>query len=191
MTEPASPPLQRPATLTALFLACNRLAMQGFGGVLPITQRELVERQRWLSNAQFLELLSVSQVLPGPSVVNLLIVVGHHFFGWRGALAATTGLLAMPLLIVLGLAMLAAQWRSAPAVAGALRGMGTVAAGLVLAMAIKLAGALRGNAMGSVTAGLVAAATALAVGWMRWPLVAVVLAMSPLAAWLSWRRLRR
>lgn len=183
-------PLQRPASPLALFVACNRLSMQGFGGVLPVAQRELVERHRWLSQADFLELLAISQLLPGPNVVNLLIIVGDRFFGWRGAVAATTGLLSAPLVIVLALAILAAQWRHAPMVAGALRGMGTVAAGLVLAMAFKLAPVLRGNPMGRASAAALTLLTALAVGWLRWPLVAVVLVLGALATALAWRRLR-
>ena len=129
MTQPA------PRSPGELFRAFSSMALQGFGGVLPIAQRELVERERWLTKAQFVELLSLGQVLPGPNVVNLALMVGDRYFGWRGALAALTGMLLAPLAIVLALAALYAQYASVPAVAGALRGMGAVAAGLVLAMA--------------------------------------------------------
>jgi chromate transporter len=101
--------LTSPASPMALFWACNRLALQGFGGVLPLAQRELVERHRWVSRERFLELLSLSQVLPGPNIVNLLIMLGYQWFGWRGALAAVGGVLLAPLVLVLGLAVLAAQ----------------------------------------------------------------------------------
>jgi chromate transporter len=134
----------------ALFWACNRLALQGFGGVLPLAQRELVERHRWVSRERFLELLSLSQVLPGPNIINLLIMLGYQWFGWRGALAAVGGVLLAPLVLVLGLAVLAAHWRDQPMVAGGLRGMGVVAAALVLSTAAKLAPGLRGNPMGLV-----------------------------------------
>ncbi len=192
MADATVPPaLRQPESAWELLRACNRLSMQGFGGVLPIAQRELVERERWLSNAQFLELLAVSQVLPGPTVATLLIIIGDRHFGWRGALAATVGLFTLPLLIVLLLAALAAQWRDAPLMSGALRGMGAVAAGLVLAMAVKLAPALRSNTLGVRTAALLAVTTVLAVGVLRWPLVAVVLALGSLATTLAWRRLAR
>ena len=58
-----------------LFHVFTRLALQGFGGVLPVAQRELVDRQRWLSREQFLEMLSIAQVLPGPNIVNLALIV--------------------------------------------------------------------------------------------------------------------
>ena len=70
-----------------LFVAFTALAMQGFGGVLPVAQRELVDRRGWLTREQFLETLSIGQVLPGPNIVNVALMVGDRFYGWRGALA--------------------------------------------------------------------------------------------------------
>lgn len=175
----------------ALFKACNWLALQGFGGVLPLAQRELVERHRWVSRERFLELLSLSQVLPGPNIVNLLIMLGHRWFGWRGVLAALGGILLAPLALVLALAVLAAHWRDLPMVAGALRGMGVVAAALVLSTAAKLAPGLRGNPVGLAACAVFVVFTALAVGWLRWPLVAVVLGLGLPACALAWWRLAR
>jgi chromate transporter len=117
--------------------------LQGFGGVLPVAQRVLVEQQRWLSREQFVETLSLGQVLPGPNIVNMALMIGDRFFGLRGALAALGGLLTAPLLIVLALAALYGQLSSVPAVAGALRGMGAVSAGLIVATALKVMPTLR------------------------------------------------
>ncbi len=82
----------QPASCSELFAVFTRLALQGFGGVLPVAQRELVERQRWLTREQFLEMLTLSQVLPGPNVINLSLMVGQRFLGARGALAALGGM---------------------------------------------------------------------------------------------------
>lgn len=98
--------MNRPASLLALFLAFTRLALQGFGGVLAVAQRELVERLGWLSKEEFVEALAIAQVLPGPNVVNLSMMIGDRFFGLRGAIAALAGMLAAPAVIVLGLAAL-------------------------------------------------------------------------------------
>ncbi len=181
-------PLARPASPLALFRACTALALQGFGGVLPVAQRELVERRRWVSRERFLELLSLSQVLPGPNIVNLLIILGDGYFGWRGAVAAVAGILLAPLVIVLALAAAAAQWQAAPMVSGALRGMGVVAAGLVLSTAWKLAPGLRRSALGMPACLSLVALTAVAVGLLRWPLVAVVLGLGAAGCALAWRR---
>ena len=81
--------------------------------MLAVAQRELVERLRWLTREQFVELLSLGQVLPGPNIVNLALMFGDRHFGWRGALAALAGMLAVPLVIVLVLAALYARVRRA------------------------------------------------------------------------------
>lgn len=169
----------------------TRLALQGFGGVLPIAQRELVERERWMTRAQFLEVLSIGQVLPGPNVVNVALIVGDRFFGWRGAAAALTGMLAAPLALVLVLAALYAEFATQPMVAGALRGMGAVAAGLIFATAFKLAGALRSHPLGRAGAAVFVALTVLGIAVLRWPLVAIVFGLGPPAIAAVAIRLRR
>jgi chromate transporter len=186
-----TPPAARaPESPLALFLAFNRLALQGFGGVLPVAQRELVERCGWLSKAEFVELLSVGQVLPGPNIVNMALIFGDRFFGWRGAFAALAGLLLAPLAIVLLLALWVRQGAGTPLVADALRGMGVVAAGLVLSTAFKLWGTLKSNVLGWPVCALLAAATAGAIGGLRWPLVGVLAGIGGLAWGLAWWRLR-
>ncbi len=186
-----SEPAAGPVSTLALFRACNGLALQGFGGVLPVAQRGLVDRRGWVSRERFLELLSLAQVLPGPSVINLLIMLGHGWFGWRGVVAAMAGILLVPLVLVLALAALAAHGRDQPAVVGALRGMGVVAAALVWSTAARLAPALRSNPLGPVFSLLFVALTVVGVGWMRWPLVAVVLGLGLPACGLAWWRLTR
>ena len=177
-----------PASPAALFRAFNRLAMMGFGGVLPVAQRELVDRLGWLTREQFLELLSLSQVLPGPNVINLGLIYGDRCFGWRGALAACAGMLLLPLLLVLAATAAALRFGDVPAVGGALRGMGVVAAGLVLATALRLAPGLRANQLGRVSAAVFVAATVLMVAVLRWPLPLVVLALGlPGIALAAWR----
>ncbi len=190
MSEPAADALRVPATPGALFLAFNRLALQGFGGVLPVAQRELVERERWMTREQFLETLSVGQVLPGPNIINMALMIGDRFFGWRGVVAALGGLLAAPLLIVLLAAALYGQFASIPMVAGALRGMGAVAAGLIIATALKLMPTLRANPMGRTACVLLGGATLLAIGMLRWPLAAVVLGLGVPAVAFAWWKLR-
>ncbi|MFM7706076.1 MAG: chromate transporter [Rubrivivax sp.] len=179
-----------PASPAALFLAFNQLALQGFGGVLAVAQRELVERRRWMSADAFLELLSIGQVLPGPNIVNMALIFGDRCFGWRGAFAALAGVMTVPLLIVLLLAWLMQQGAASALAGGALRGMSLVAAGLILATALRLAGALSRNVMGVPACLALVAGTVLAIGVLRWPLVAVLPGIG-LAAWaLAWRRLR-
>ncbi len=183
--------LQRPGSLRVLFLAFNRLALQGFGGVLAVAQRELVERLRWLSREDFVAMLSVAQVLPGPNVVNLSLMIGDRFFGTRGAMVALAGMLLVPSLIVLGLTAAYARWANDPVVASALRSMGAVAAGLITATAFKLLRTLRHNPLGVPTCAVVGLLTLAAMAWWRWPMAAVVLGLGGAAVALAAWRLQR
>ncbi|EHR70815.1 chromate transport protein ChrA [Burkholderiales bacterium JOSHI_001] len=179
---------RRPRSAGDLFRVFNRLALQGFGGVLPVAQRELVEREQWLTQQQFVELLALSQVLPGPNIINLAIVFGDRHFGLRGAAAAVAGMLTVPTFIVLAMTLVHQSFQHHPAVAGALRGMGAVAAGLILSTALKLLPTLRGNAMGRTACWAVLGGTFVAVGLLRWPLAWVVLGLGGAAmAWAARR----
>lgn len=183
-------PLRVPRSPGELFRVFTRLALQGFGGVLPVAQRTLVDQERWLSREQFLELLSMSQILPGPNIVNMALVLGDRHFGWRGGFAAMAGVLLAPLVLVLLLAVLAQQWRDQPWVTDTLRGMGVAAAGLVLSTAIKLSGGLNRNALGRGGCVLLVTMTAVLIGWLRWPLVGVILGLGAAAIAAAWWRLK-
>ena len=179
----------QPRSPADLFTAFTWLALQGFGGVLAVAQHELVDRRRWLTRAEFAESLSVGQVLPGPNVVNMALMIGDRFFGWRGAFAALAGLLALPLMIVMTLAVLYARFAAEPLVAGALHGMGAVAAGLIVAMALKLVPTLARNPLGRVPCTLALLATLVVVGGLRWPMAYAVLGIGGAAVAAAWWRL--
>ena len=171
-------------------MAFTGLAMQGFGGVLPVTQRELVERRRWLTKEQFVEMLAVAQVLPGPNVVNLALMFGDRVLGVRGAFTALAGMLLAPMVVVLALAALYGRYGQIPAVAGALRGMGAVAGGLILATALKLLSSLRASPLGRPLALGFAALMFVATAWLRWPLVALLAGLGAVSIGAAWYRLR-
>ncbi len=203
-TPPATPPTSskaklnadpdaspRPESLRALFWSFTWLALQGFGGVLAIVQRELVERQRWLTREQFVEDWAVAQVLPGPNVVNLSLMLGDRFFGLRGAFVAMAGILSLPLVLVLLLATLYAGVQTLPVAQGALRGMGAVAAGLIAATGLKLLPALKKNVVGSLASAGAISLTVLAIGWLRLPLAWVLLVLGGLSCAWAYRQLGR
>jgi chromate transporter len=183
--------LNRPASLSDLFWSFNSLALQGFGGVLAVVQRELVEKKQWLSPQEFLEEWAVAQVLPGPNVINLSLMIGDRYFGVRGALVALAGMLTFPLVIVLVLAAALAGVADIPTVQGALRGMGAVAAGLIVATGLKLIAALKANAMGATQCYALVAITFIAIALLRVPLVWVLLGIGGLACAWAYRQFGR
>jgi chromate transporter len=186
MTE--VPALRNAPTSNAdLFLSFNWLALQGFGGVLAVVQRELVEKKKWLTLEEFVEDWSVAQILPGPNVINLALMIGGKHFGWRGALSALAGLLLVPTILVLIIASAIAGVADSGAMQGALRGMGAVSAGLIMATGIKMLPALKTNPMGLVACIALAIITFFAIAIWRLPLSWVLLTLGPLASLWAWR----
>ncbi len=183
----AAPSTQAPRHLIELFWVFNHLTLLGVGGVLPFAQRILVEDKRWLRTDEFVEMLSLGQVLPGPNLINLALMVGQHFFGWRGAVVALAGMLAAPLVLIFIVAVAYASFAQTPLVAHALKGMTAVVAGLVIAMAVKLFPAVQHHKPNWVWVALSFAG----VGLLRWNLLWVLLALGPLAVGLAWWRVRR
>lgn len=178
-----------PRSRTELFTAFTWLALQGFGGVLAVVQRELVEKRQWLTREQFVEDWAVAQIMPGPNVVNLSMMIGGRHFGLSGALAALAGMLLAPLALLLLIATLYSQLAALPQAQGALRGMGAVAAGLIAATGLKLVGALRKNVMGMAACIGFALASFVAVAVLRWPLAWVLLGLGTAACTWAWYRL--
>lgn len=191
MTPDAPSPLTAPQSPREMFFAFNRLSLQGFGGVLAVAQRSLVERLRWLTREQFVEMLSLAQVLPGPNIINLALMIGDRFFGMRGAMAALAGMLVIPSLLVLALTAGYAQLADHPVISSALRSMGAVAAGLITATALKLMVTLKRNAMGPVLCTLIAAATFAGVALLHWPMAWIVLMLGSTALLVAWWCLRK
>src|SRR5438132_1559940 len=141
--------LSRPRnSALALFLTFSRITLSGFGGLTFWTRYVLVERERWLTQREFLDLLVLAQLLPGPNALNLTVMVGYRFGRWTGAAAAVAGFLTCPCLVVIGLGVLYEHYGALPQFQRALTGMSIVAAGLLFSFVIKLAPVAPGpNAM--------------------------------------------
>jgi chromate transporter len=123
--------------------------------------------------------------------VNISLMIGDRFFGVKGALSALAGMLTFPLIVVLLLAAALAGVSDLPAVQGALRGMGAVAAGLITATGFKLIGGLKNNVMGPVVCTGFAVATFVAVALLRVPLAWVILGFGCIACLWAYRQLGR
>jgi chromate transporter len=167
---------------TALFLTFSRISLSSFGGALFWARRGLVEQQRWLTEREFVDLLTLGQLLPGPNVLNLTVMVGYRFSGWAGAAAAVAGYLGWPCLVVIGMGVLYQQYGGLLLVQRALAGMSIVAAGLLLATVIKLALVLPRH----WRPWLFAVMAFVGVGVLRWPLLWVMGALAPLALVATW-----
>jgi chromate transporter len=181
--------IRHPQSKTELFVAFTLMALQGVGGVLVIVQHELVNRRKWLTQAQFVEEWSVAQVMPGPNVVNLCLMLGGKYFGLAGALAAVSGLIVAPMLLVLTLAILFGGVSDSAIAQGALKGMGAVSGGLIIATGLKLSKTMPQNPLGLWLAIAFAVITFTAVGIFRISLIWVLLGLGLLACLLTYRAL--
>jgi chromate transporter len=178
---------QKVPALSELFLGFLGISLSGFGGVLPWARRMLVERRGWLDEREFAEALALCQFLPGPNIINMSIIVGSRFRGVAGALAAFAGLVGVPLLIMMACGALYVRFGDVAALRGALAGLAAGAAGLIVAMAAKMAAPLVRE--GRVPALLFALAAFAAVGLLRLPLYWVVLVLAPLSVgYCLWRQ---
>ena len=161
---------------TGFFVA----GITGFGGVLPVARRLIVEDRRWLSGAEFTELLALCQFVPGANVCNMSVALGFRFHGLLGALAAVTGLLAAPVPIALGLGGLYAEYRHIPIVQRGFIGLAAAAAGLILGTAFKIAWPLRGKWRSVLVVGIVI----VVIDGLRLPLLPAMLVLAPFSVLL-------
>jgi chromate transporter len=184
MNTPAAPAHQAvdAPTKRDLFMGFLMVGLQGFGGVLPFARRMLVEQHRWLSEREFTEVLSLSQFLPGPNIVNASIIIGNRFRGPLGSIAATLGLMLLPFVIVLILAALYARFADLEAVRGATNGVSAAATGLIIATGFKMARALKGIPWQIVMCALAFIAIAL----LRLPLLWVLAVLAPISIAIAW-----
>ena len=185
MTDAAQP--REPVTTRSLFWGFLKIGLSGFGGVMPFAHRMIVERSAWLSEREFTESLSLAQFLPGPNIVNLSVIIGRRFRGPLGAVAATLGLMLMPLVIVLLLAMLYAEFAHVDAVRGASSGVSAAASGLVLSVALKLAKPM----LRDPRLVCIGAITFIAIGILRLPLLWSLALLAPSSIALAWWKPQR
>lgn len=187
MSDAADAPsaVPRQPRLSDLFLSFARVSLFGFGGVLAWAHRMIVEERRWMTQEEFNDAFALAQLLPGPNIVNFSVVFGARFRGAPGALVAFAGLLGPPVTIVTLLGILYGRYGDIDALQRMLAGVSAAAAGLIIAVALKMAKPLFRHPFGP--APYVALAAFVAVGLLRWPLPWVLAVLVPVSIALAWR----
>jgi len=188
-SAPTKEALAPPPGLVQLFIGFLSVAVVAFGGVLPIARRALVERYRWITSDEFTELMGLAHFLPGPNIVNLAVVVGGRFRGPLGSVAAFLGLTLVPASIVVTASVIFTRYAEVGVVSDMLAGLAAAAAGMVIAMAARMAEPLwrrpRPHAI------LTALAAFIAMTLLKMPMLLVMATLVPIALALSWWAHRR
>jgi chromate transporter len=182
-------PTSTPPGLLALFVAFARMSLAGFGGVLVFARRAIVEQHRWMTADEFNETFALCHFLPGPNIVNLSVVFGSRFRGIAGGLAAFAGLVGPPVVVVTVLAALYARFGEVEALRRILSGVSCAAVGLLISVVFRMMMPLvrKRDLVGLV----LLAAVFIAIGVLRLPLPAVLLAAIPLSIAITLAMRRR
>jgi chromate transporter len=181
-TNPMVPAFEQPreaagVTLAALFGEFLRASLCGLGGGPVWVRHGVVERRRWLNDAEFAEILSLCQFMPGPNVVGIAVCIGERLRGGAGALAALGGFLVIPWIVGFAAGTLLLEYAHLALLRHVLGGVSAAAAGLLIATGIKLLLPYRRRPEALLFA-------ALAFGLMlfgKLPLIAVLFSLAPLS----------
>jgi len=178
-----------PPTLTALFIAFAKMSLAGFGGVLVWARRGIVDQHKWMTAEEFNETFALCHFLPGPNIVNFTMVFGSRFRGLAGGVAAFSGLLGPPIVIMTILGVLYQRFGDIEVLRRVLAGISCAAVGLLIAVVLRMMMPLlkKRDVVGIV----VLAAVFVAIGLLRLPLPVVLLVAIPISIAITFFRRQR
>lgn len=145
------------------FAKIGAFTIGGGYAMIPIIQREVVEKNKWISEEDFLDVLAISQSSPGILAVNISIFLGYRLRGTRGSIVATLGSALPSFLIILLIAMFFAGYQDNPTVVSIFKGIRPVVVSLIAVPMINMAKKAKLN----IYTGMLAAATALLIVFLN------------------------
>ena len=125
------------------YLKIGTFTLGGGYAMLPLIQREVVDRQGWIDEEEFLNMIALAQAAPGLIAVNSAIFIGWRVGGWRGVAGAVLGAVLPSFLIILAIAMVFAQWKELPVVEAVFKGIRPAVVALIAAPLVKMARAAK------------------------------------------------
>ena len=124
-----------------LFLTYLKIGTFTIGGgyaMLPLIQREVVERKGWIDEEEFLNMIALAQAAPGLIAVNSAIFIGWRVGGWKGVCGAVLGAVLPSFIIILAIAMIFTEWKELPAVEAVFKGVRPAVVALIAAPLVKM-----------------------------------------------------
>lgn len=125
--------------LFATFFKIGTFTIGGGYAMIPLIQREVVERRQWLSETEMLDAIALSQTMPGILAANIAALVGQRLRGVKGALVAVAGNIVMPIVFIILIAALFQRFKDIPAVQHAFMALRPAVVALIAAPVFTLA----------------------------------------------------
>ncbi len=121
------------------FLKIGTFTIGGGYAMIPLIQREVVDKRHWMSDTEMLDAIALSQTMPGILAANIAAIVGQRLRGLRGAIAAVAGNILMPILFIILIAAVFRQFKDIPAVQHIFMGLRPAVVALIAAPVFFLA----------------------------------------------------
>ncbi|RKD30877.1 chromate transporter [Thermohalobacter berrensis] len=128
--------------LLKLFLSFFKIGAFSFGGgyaMLPLIQEEVIEKNNWLTSNEFIDILAISQITPGPIAINSATFLGYRISGVLGSIVATIAVVIPSLIIILLIAHFLNKFKESKYVEWTFKGVRPVVIGLIASAGIFVA----------------------------------------------------
>ncbi|MBU3114473.1 chromate transporter [Clostridium lacusfryxellense] len=129
------------STLIKIYLSFLKIGAFSFGGgyaMLPVIQREIVVNHKWITSKQFIDIIGISQMTPGPIAINSATFVGFKVSGILGSIAATLGVVSFSFLLVSIANHYILKFKESYIMKAALAGMRPAMIGLIISVFLSL-----------------------------------------------------
>jgi chromate transporter len=170
--------------LWQLFISFLKIGCFTFGGgyaMIPLIEREVIDRKGWIARADFLDLLTLAQSAPGPISLNTAVFVGYKMRGLAGAVASLAGVVIPSFVIILVVAIFFADVRDNAVVDAAFKAMRPAVVALIIAPIVGLA-----RGMNAWLIALAAAVALLVWGTGLSPIYLLIAGAATGIAWSVW-----
>ena len=127
---------QQPGSVGTLFLTFLKIGAFTFGGgyaMIPLIQNEVVEKRKWMTDQDILDIIAIAESTPGPISINAATFVGYKTAGFWGAVCCTMGVVLPSFFIILLVARCFVRFQSSRVVQGCLSGLRPAVVGLIAA----------------------------------------------------------
>lgn len=123
--------------LFTIFSKIGAFTLGGGIAMIPLIEREIVHKQKWIDEDEFIDIISIAQGAPGLIAVNVSIFVGHRIGGVKGSIVATLGSILPPFAIILLVAALFTSFKDNQTIQAIFKGIRPAVVSLIIAPAIR------------------------------------------------------